>query len=57
MKRTYEQEVSKFVCANDLEEIVRDKRSLWRANSRKARRRQRRYKNRIAQYLVNNLYS
>ncbi len=38
--------------ANDLEDIVQDKRAGWRANPAKARRRQRRYKKRLTQALV-----
>ena len=45
--RTYEKDFSKIAIASDLEDIVIDKRTVWRANASKARRRQRRYKNRL----------
>ena len=46
-KRTYEKNVFQIEIADDLETLVNDKRSGWRASPSKARRRQRRYKNRI----------
>ena len=45
--RTYEKDFSRVATASDLEDIVIDKRSMWRANPSKARRRQRRYKKRL----------
>ena len=46
-KRTYENNAIQIEIADDLENIVRDKRLGWRASPSKARRRQRRYKNRM----------
>tara|TARA_A100001015_G_C14701347_1_gene598419 strand:- start:184 stop:345 length:162 start_codon:yes stop_codon:yes gene_type:complete len=46
-KRTYEKNAFQVEIADDLEILVNDKRSSWRASPSKARRRQRRYKNRI----------
>ena len=46
-KRTTYNVVQNVNYASDLEELVVDKRECWRANSAKARRRQRRYKNRL----------
>ena len=46
-KRTYENNAIQIEIADDLEAIVRDKRLGWRASPSKARRRQRRYKNRM----------
>ncbi len=43
-KRTSPQDARRVVDADDLEDIVQDKREGWRANGAKARRRQRRYK-------------
>ena len=42
--RTYEKNATKIEIANDLDEIVVDKRENWRANAAKASQRQRRYK-------------
>ena len=38
--------------ADDLDDLVQDKREGWRANSSKARRRQRRYKKRLTNELL-----
>ena len=46
-KRTYEKNAFQVEIADDLETLVNDKRSGWRASPSKARRRQRRYKNRM----------
>ena len=46
-RRTREEDAELIETADDLEELVQDKRQNWRANSSKARRRQRRYKNRM----------
>ena len=46
-KRTYENNAIKIEIADDLETLVSDKRLGWRASPSKARRRQRRYKNRM----------
>jgi len=43
-KRTSKSDAGRVVDADDLEEVVRDKREGWRASGAKARRRQRRYK-------------
>ena len=46
-KRTYENSAVQIEIADDLETLVSDKRLGWRASPSKARRRQRRYKNRM----------
>ena len=46
-KRTYERDAILIERADDLENIVKDKREIWRANISKANRRQRRYKKRL----------
>ena len=46
-KRTYENNALQIEIAYDLETLVSDKRLGWRASPSKARRRQRRYKNRM----------
>ena len=46
-KRTYENNAIQIEIADDLETLVTDKRLGWRASPSKARRRQRRYKNRM----------
>ena len=46
-KRTYEKDADFVEIADDLENLVADKRKSWRASATKARRRQRRYKNRL----------
>lgn len=51
-KRTYPADADRVDHADDLEEIVQDKRAEWRANGAKARRRQRRYKNLLTQQLA-----
>ena len=51
-KRTYENSAVQIEIADDLETLVSDKRLGWRASPSKARRRQRRYKNRI----INEIY-
>jgi hypothetical protein len=51
-KRTSPSDAERIETADDLELIVQDKREGWRANSTKARRRQRRYKNLLTQQLV-----
>lgn len=42
--------------ADDLDEIVKDKREGWRANNAKARRRQRRYKRVLTDALKHQAY-
>lgn len=51
-KRTYERDAIFIENADDLENIVNDKRSCWRSNPSKANRRQRRYKKRLINELV-----
>ena len=46
-RRTYEKDADFVEVASDLETLVSDKRIGWRASATKARRRQRRYKNRL----------
>ena len=46
-RRTYEKAADFVEVASDLETLVADKRISWRASATKARRRQRRYKNRL----------
>ena len=46
-RRTYESDGLIIKTADDVEELVSDKRQGWRANAAKARRRQRRYKKRL----------
>ena len=55
-KRTYEKDANKVEAAQDFEELVKDKREIWRANSVKARQRQRRYKNRLTKEILKNFY-
>ena len=50
--RTYEKNAKKIDNVNDLEEIVKDKREIYRANSAKANQRQRRYKKRLVKQLM-----
>tara|TARA_Y100000746_G_scaffold22425_1_gene17267 strand:+ start:48 stop:242 length:195 start_codon:yes stop_codon:yes gene_type:complete len=52
VRRTREADAELVETVDDLEELVQDKRQNWRANSVKARRRQRRYKNRLTQELM-----
>lgn len=51
-KRTYTKDAEQIEEAADLEDIVKDKRSGWRATGAKARRRQRRYKALLVQQLL-----
>ena len=46
-RRTYESDGLIIETADDVDELVSDKRQGWRANAAKARRRQRRYKKRL----------
>ena len=50
--RTYEKNAKKIDNVNDLEEIVKDKREIYRANSAKVNQRQRRYKKRLVKQLL-----
>ena len=51
-RRTREADSELIETVDDLEELVQDKRESWRANASKARRRQRRYKNRLTNELA-----
>ena len=51
-RRTHEADAELIETVDDLEELAQDKRKSWRANSSKARRRQRRYKNRLTNELI-----
>ncbi len=51
-RRTREADAELIETVDDLEELVQDKRESWRANASKARRRQRRYKNRLTNELA-----
>jgi hypothetical protein len=51
-RRTYPTDAEQVDHADDLEDIVQDKRADWRATGAKARRRQRRYKNLLTHQLV-----
>ena len=51
-RRTREADAELIETVDDLEELVQDKRERWRANASKARRRQRRYKNRLTNELA-----
>mgnify|MGYP001433779581 FL=1 len=50
--RTYEKNAKNIEIASDVDEIVKDKRKNWRANSTKASQRQRRYKKRLIKQLL-----
>ena len=56
VRRTYETDATKIESVDDIDELVADKREAWRATSDKARRRQRRYKNRLTNRLVRQDY-
>ena len=46
-RRAYESDAAKIEDVDHLDDLVQDKRESWRQNSGRARRRQRRYKNRL----------
>ena len=52
MRRTYENDFKFIDSPEDIEILVIDKRSDWRASPSKAKRRQRRYKKRIAHQIL-----
>ena len=52
VRRTYESDATKIEDVDDLDDLVADKREVWRATSDKARRRQRRYKKRLTNRLL-----
>ena len=56
-RRTYEADAEHIETVDDLDDLVQDKREGWRANSSKARRRQRRYKKRLTNELLRMDYS
>lgn len=51
-KRTSPKDAERVTDADDLEEVVVDKRAGWRATAAKARRRQRRYSNSLTRELT-----
>ena len=51
-RRKYEADADNIETADDLDDLVQDKRVGWRANSSKARRRQRRYEKRLTNELL-----
>ena len=51
-RRTYEADAERIETADDLDDLVHDKREGWRANSSNAMRRQRRYKKRLTNELL-----
>ena len=55
-RRTYERDGQAIESADDVDELVTDKRAGWRANPAKARRRQRRYKKRLTNEILNSAY-
>ena len=50
--RTYQADAEHIETADDLDDLVHNKRKAWRASSSKARRRQRRYKKRLTNELI-----
>ncbi|HCF78614.1 MAG TPA: hypothetical protein DER52_02885 [Glaciecola sp.] len=52
-KRTSPRDAKNISFAEDIDEVVQDKRAGWRANPAKARRRQRRYKKLITTEIFN----
>lgn len=46
-RRTHLEDADLIETADDLDDVVQDKRAGWRANPSKARRRQRRYKKKL----------
>ena len=56
-RRNYEADAEYIETADDLDDLVQDKREGWRANSSKARCRQSRYKKRLTHELIRNDYS
>ena len=51
-RRTYEADGRRVEVAEDLDELVSDKRKGWRATPAKARRRQRRYGKRLTKTIL-----
>jgi len=56
-RRTYEADAERIETADDLDDLMQDKREGLRANSSKARRRQSRYKNCLTNELLRMDYS
>ena len=55
-RRTDERDGQTIELADDVDELVTDKRAGWRANPAKARRRQRRYKKRLTNEILHSDY-
>ena len=56
-RRTYEADGQRVEVAQDLDDLVSDKRKGWRATPAKARRRQRRYGKRLTKtILIGDIY-
>ena len=51
-RRTYEADGRRIEVADDLDDLVSDKREGWRATPAKARRRQRRYGKRLTKTIL-----
>ena len=51
-RRTYEADANHIETADDLDDLVQDKREGWRASSSKARRRRLGYKKRLTNELI-----
>ncbi|MEL6451632.1 MAG: hypothetical protein AAFQ19_10250 [Pseudomonadota bacterium] len=51
-KRTSPRDAARVEVADDLDEVVQDKRAGWRASAAKARRRNRRYANKLTAELT-----
>jgi hypothetical protein len=54
-RRTSLQDATNIELADDIDDLVSDKRAGWRATAAKGRRRQRRYKKRLTQELMRHL--
>jgi len=54
-QRTSLKDAANVEVADDIEDIVSDKRAGWRATAAKGRRRQRRYKKRLTRELLRHL--
>ena len=52
VQRTSLKDAAKVEVADDIDDLVSDKRAGWRATAAKGRRRQRRYKKRLTQELL-----
>ena len=56
-RRMYEADAEHIETADNLDDLAQDKREVWRTNSSKVRRRQRRYKKRLTNKLLRIDYS